>query len=190
MYFPKATQMAHHLVGERLKEGQVAVDATAGNGNDTLFLARAVGASGTVYALDVQADALGSTAAALEEADVADRVRLVEACHSGLASIVPAEHHGEVAAAMFNLGYLPGGDHSVVTQPDSTVRAVQSALELLRSGGVLTVVGYPGHGGGAAETEAVKKLLYELSSDDWEVGEQSPPSVGEAGPRLFWAIRG
>lgn len=30
------------------------VDATCGNGNDTLFLARIVGPSGTVYALDLQ----------------------------------------------------------------------------------------------------------------------------------------
>jgi hypothetical protein len=56
---------------------------------------------------------------------------------------------------MFNLGYRPGGDRSIVTRTDSTLTALESAYRLLLPGGIMTVVGYVGHPGGRDETDAV-----------------------------------
>lgn len=164
MGFLSVLSMAHKLVEERIREGDTAVDATIGGGNDTLFLARLVGTSGRVYGFDIQAEALERAKERLIGADalhtdsqrlVTERVQLFLAGHEHMEDRVPASAHGKVAAVMFNLGYLPGGDHSVITNAQSTIPALAAALRLLRAGGVLTVVVYPGHPGGDEEAAAV-----------------------------------
>ncbi|WP_211321985.1 tRNA (mnm(5)s(2)U34)-methyltransferase [Brockia lithotrophica] len=131
--------------------GLVAADLTAGNGRDTLFLARAVGEGGRVWAFDLQGEAIRRTEARLREAGLLGRVTLVRADHAELARHVREPLH----AAMMNLGYLPGGDPTLVTHPPSTLRAVEETLRLLVPGGILTVVAYPGHPGGEEEAEAL-----------------------------------
>src|SRR5262249_21317060 len=154
----------------------IAIDATAGNGHDTRFLLECVGASGRVFAFDLQAEALAHTARAA--GDVSN-LTLFTRDHAEMRDAIPPEYHGHVGAVMFNLGYLPGGDHSITTQPTSTLKAISAALELLRPGGVLTVLAYTGHLGGAEEADAVAKLLGELSGvfavreEHAEVGQTS-----------------
>jgi len=131
--------------------GLLAADLTAGNGRDTLFLARAVGEGGHVWAFDIQEEAILRMEARLREAGLLERVTLVRADHTELARHV----RGPLHAAMMNLGYLPGGDPSLVTRPPSTLRAVEETLRLLVPGGILTVVVYPGHPGGEEEAEAL-----------------------------------
>ncbi len=132
-----------------LQPGEVAVDATVGNGHDTLFLAQQVGAQGHVYGFDIQEEALARTRRRLEEAGLRDRVTLLQMGHEHMAEAVPAAWHGRIGAVMFNLGYLPGGsDRTCITRPQTTVPALEAALRLLRPGGVLTVVAYRGHPGG------------------------------------------
>jgi len=160
---------AHHLTTRALEAGAVAVDATVGNGHDTLHLAEAVGADGRVYGFDIQPLALKRTQQRLATAGVAERVFLHEASHATLAGTLPAEVHGHVGAVMFNLGYLPGGDHSITTTPDTTVRALQQALTLLHAGGVVTVVLYTGHPGGAAEARAVTDWAAALDQEAVQV---------------------
>lgn len=161
MGFLSVLGMAHRLVGERLTDGGIAVDATVGGGNDTAFLAGLVGASGRVYGFDVQADALSRTRERLLAADsdggdeMLRRVALFCESHDRMEAFVPADAHGRVSAVMFNLGYLPGGDHRLITRASSTIPALEAALRLLRAGGVATVVVYPGHPGGGAEAAAV-----------------------------------
>lgn len=163
MGFLSVLSFAHALVRERVRPGDVAVDATMGNGNDTLLLAELVGDRGRVYAFDVQQAALDATRARLHAAGVPDaRATLLLRDHAELADALPADARGRVAAAMFNLGYLPGaGDPRVVTRPETTLRALDAALDMLRAGGVLCVVVYPGHEGGAEEAAAV---------DGWAAG--------------------
>jgi len=185
MHFPKATEMAHRLVGERLKKRQITVDATAGNGHDTLFLVGAVGGGGTVYAIDVQSGALAETEKRLEDAEAKKQVKLVEASHADLASVVPAKHHGKVAAAMFNLGYLPGGDKSLTTRWETTLPALRAAISLLREGGVLTVVCYPGHPAGAEEANAVSRWVGMLDQVDYRVVRYGFENVTNAPPFLI-----
>ena len=184
---PRLTEVAHQIVGSRLQPGDFAVDATAGNGRDTLFLANCVGPEGRVAAFDIQKAALERTSDSLRRSGIGN-VTLVQRDHADLADALPREMCGSLGAVMFNLGYLPGGDHAIVTKPASTIQAMRSALNELRTGGVLTVVAYPGHGGGAAETAAVEGLVRELAEENWEVGESERHGSGESHPRLYWAI--
>ncbi len=147
----RPTAQAHEEVAAVLRPGDVAVDATAGNGHDTCFLAGRVGPAGRVVAFDIQPEALAATRQRLGEAGLADRVELFEESHAAMARRVAPG----VGAVMFNLGYLPGGDHGLITRTQETLAALESAAGLLRSGGVLTVVCYPGHSGGDEEAAAV-----------------------------------
>jgi len=138
-----------------LRPGDRAVDATAGNGHDTEFLARRVGAAGRVVAVDAQAAAVAATDRRLRAAELGDRVALCHAGHEGLAALVPPSWTGRVRGVVFNLGYLPGSDANLITRPATTRKALDGARHLLEPGGRLAVVAYPGHGGGLEEAEAV-----------------------------------
>ncbi len=148
----RALSMARHLVSLIVQPGEQAIDATCGNGHDTLFLARLVGPCGKVYAFDIQPQALEHTAAILKVAGVCERVVLIARGHEHLAGHV----QGEIAAVMFNLGYLPGGSKRTVTRGETTLSGLRAALALLRPGGVVTVVVYTGHRGGTTEKRALQ----------------------------------
>lgn len=159
MGFMSVLSTAHKWIAERTHSGDVVIDATAGGGVDTMALAELVGPKGTVYAFDIQEDALERTRRRLATLDHQGRlpnVKLTLADHAELIRHVDSGDAGKVAAVMFNLGYLPGGDPSVITEPESTLRALDSAMALLRPGGILTCVLYPGHPGGDAEAAAVE----------------------------------
>lgn len=166
MSFPeRPTVQAHREVAAVLRAGETAVDATAGNGHDTRVLAERVGPAGRVLAFDIQPEAIEATRARLAAAGLSDRVELVLGSHGGLAARVAP---GGVAAVMFNLGYFPGGDHGVITRPAETLRGLAAARSVLRPGGILTVVCYPGHTGGAEEAEAVVAWAEALETGEWE----------------------
>jgi tRNA G37 N-methylase Trm5 len=160
-----AVYLAQLFVSDSVRSGGTAVDATAGNGNDVLFLARLVGASGKVYAFDIQAKALQTTQELLARNGCADRVELLQAGHEEMKDLVP----GPVDAVIFNLGYLPGGDHSIVTTPGTTITALGAALDLLRPGGRIGLVIYTGHPGGREEGETVEKFASSLNADQFRV---------------------
>ncbi|MFC4076362.1 class I SAM-dependent methyltransferase [Salinithrix halophila] len=149
-------------VKESLFEGAVAVDATVGNGNDTLFLAKAVGAKGRVFGFDIQAQALNQTRSLLIEAGVESRVSLFQRGHHRLAETLAETNVPSVQAVMFNLGYLPQGDPSITTLPETTLTAVDQSLNLIATGGTLTLVLYTGHPGGEEEASAVLERLTTL----------------------------
>lgn len=153
-----AVLLAQKFLGEILSDGSVAVDATAGNGHDTLFLAQAVGGAGQVYAFDIQPQALENTATLLKQKGLGPRVELICAGHQELEQYL----EGPVDGFIFNLGYLPGGDHHKTTKPTTTVQAVQSALKYIRPGGRISIVVYTGHPGADAESQAVEDLAAQL----------------------------
>ncbi|MGG3450711.1 tRNA (mnm(5)s(2)U34)-methyltransferase [Domibacillus aminovorans] len=146
---------ARILLEKTVSAGGFAVDATAGNGHDTLFLAKLVGESGHVFSFDVQEQAIKNTGERLKQASVSNRVSLYHSGHEQAAKLIPADYHGRLSAAIFNLGYLPKGDKSIVTKPDTTIEAVQQLFTMLKTGGVIVLVIYHGHEEGAAEREAV-----------------------------------
>jgi len=166
MGFLSVLSQAQRWVKDRVQPGDIVVDATAGNGSDTLFLARSAGAEGTVYTFDIQVEALENTQRRLDtysEKSALASVNLIHAGHETMADVVPPQAHGRIAAVMFNLGYLPGASTTVITQPTSTLTALESALSMLRNDGIVTVVVYPGHVGGKVEADAVRAWASSLS---------------------------
>lgn len=155
---------ARQLIEGRLKNGGRALDGTAGNGRDTLFLAQLAGGNGKIWAFDIQAQALSNTAGLLRENGVEGQVELIAASHADLADYV----REPLDAAMFNFGYLPGGDKTVTTKADSSVRAMQAAAALLSEGGLLTAVVYSGHPAGHAEAAAIEQWAAALPQEQYQ----------------------
>lgn len=163
MMLPSILSLSKQLIRQALQPGNAAVDATVGNGHDTLFLAETVGASGLVFGFDIQAEALQAARCRLEAANLEGRVTLFKESHHRMAECLPAEVHGRIRAVMFNLGYLPGGDHAIITRPETTVPALEAASRLLAPGGMMSIVLYTGHPGGTEECEAVLRWAKALS---------------------------
>ncbi len=167
-------QQAHQLVAEVLGSGDIAIDATVGNGHDTLFLASQVGATGKVYGFDIQQQALDSAWQRLEQAGQTSQVSLYHAGHEVMAMLLPESVAGRVKAVMFNLGYLPGGDKQRTTATSTTLAALQSALSLLAPGGVISLLAYTGHSGGREEAEQVKGWAAVLPQDLFKTTIRAP----------------
>lgn len=156
---------AQHLLRQHLKTGDMVLDGTAGNGNDTLFLAQCVGNTGHVYAFDIQEVALFHTAERLQQHSMRERVKLIHAGHERVAEFVPHS----LAAAMFNFGYLPHGDVNITTLPETSIAAVDATLQLLQSHGILAAVLYHGHAQGKIETPALLDYASQLSASQYRV---------------------
>jgi predicted methyltransferase len=181
-----AVALSRFFLLERVRPGDVVVDATCGNGHDTLLLARLVGPAGRVWAFDVQLEAVESTRALLAGEGVLDRVEIVQAGHERLAEFV----RGPLAAVVFNLGYLPGGEKELVTRPEHTVTALQQAAGFLSPGGMITVCIYTGHPGGPEEGEAVESWAMSLSPDRFNVWRSRQMNRPETAPYLVLVERG
>lgn len=154
----RVTERAQALASEVLNLGDIAVDATAGKGRDTAFLAQAVGPTGCVHSFDIQPEAIHSTRNLLEASGLINFVKLHERSHAELSSALPESHRGKISVVLFNLGYLPGSDQKIITQPESTAQALHSALKELKSGGRLICVAYTGHPGGKEESDVVEQF--------------------------------
>jgi tRNA A58 N-methylase Trm61 len=168
MGFLSILSFAHQLAEQRIKPGDTVIDATLGNGNDTLFLAKLVGPAGTVHGFDVQREAIDRTTERLErELPQQSRpaIHYHHRSHAELLQTIPESSHGKVSAIMFNLGYLPKADHTIITLPESTLPALYASTTLIAPGGIITVVVYPGHEGGDAEAEAVGRWAQALPQE-------------------------
>ncbi len=158
MKLERVLQYAQTLLKSAVNEGDIAVDATAGNGHDTLFLAQLVGDDGFVYAFDVQKQAVDATLHRLLDNALEHRALVLKDGHENVAKYV----NKPVAGAIFNLGYLPGSDHEVITRPNTTIQALESLLKLLKVGGIIVLVIYHGHEGGKEERDEVIRFVSEL----------------------------
>ncbi|MBS4023518.1 MAG: methyltransferase domain-containing protein [Dethiobacter sp.] len=163
----KPLLFARELVAGVLKPGTLAVDATCGNGHDTVFMAGLVGETGRVLAMDIQEEAIIKTGERLAAAGLSERVTLIKANHAGMSQFM----QGNVKAVMFNLGYLPGGDHSIVTRPQTSLAALKAALNALESGGMVTLAIYRGHAGGNDEYTVLSEYAALLPQQEFSVLE-------------------
>jgi predicted methyltransferase len=157
-------KLAHQQLENNLQAGGIAIDATIGNGHDTLFLARHVGLTGCVYGFDIQQAAINATAERLQHAQLLACVTLILASHADMASHIPAHHHGKINACTFNLGYLPKGDKRLITQTHSTLLALNAASQLLAPRGIITILAYSGHAGGEEETNSIEQWAEQLNA--------------------------
>jgi len=183
---PRPTDLAHTLLRDVIRAGDTVIDATAGHGHDTVFLAEQAGAHGRVLAFDLQQAAIDSARARLSQAGLADRVEFHQTSHARLAEFAAPE---SITAVMFNLGYLPGEDHDLTTMADETLAAIDAATVVLKSGGVLTVVCYPGHPAGVAEATAVESRLAYLTQCGWRVAKYALLGTLKPAPYLLVASK-
>ena len=149
--------ITEYFIKNYIITGDIAIDATAGNGNDTLRLCKAVGKSGFVYAFDIQKEALENTEARLKESGVTASYKLVLDSHANAKNYIEES----IDAGMFNLGYRPGGNKSVHTMRESTLPAVRNAIDMLKKGGILVISVYPGQDEGRIEGEMLLEMLAE-----------------------------
>ena len=173
--------LARDVLLRAVKPGDRAVDATMGNGHDTVLLCGLVGPEGKVYAFDVQPEAVERTRNLLREQGLEDRAELFCRSHAEMESAVS----GGLAAAVFNLGWLPGGNHAVTTRWESTRAAVEAALRLLKPDGVLVICAYPGHPEGERELEELIRMLSSLSSREYNVLRQCFLNASPGAPECF-----
>ncbi len=160
-----ATQIVNYLLPQWVHEGDVVIDATCGNGNDTLTLANLVGTNGKVYGFDIQELAIASTEKKLIKNEVFDRASLICDSHALMKEHVKEE----VDFIIFNLGYLPRADKTITTLVDSTLKAIEAGLDLLKLHGIMVVVIYPGHEEGYQEKNAVLEYVQNLEQQHVDV---------------------
>lgn len=156
---------ARILLEKAVSPGDIAIDATAGNGHDTLFLTKLVGENGHVYAFDIQEQAIEATRTRLKENGMGHLATLFRTSHSNLKDCIPEEKAGKVTAAIFNLGYLPGGDKTIVTVADSTIAAIEQLLDIMAPEGIIVLVIYHGHPEGKCEKDELMDYISTIPQD-------------------------
>ncbi|GAB4854731.1 hypothetical protein Ancab_023317 [Ancistrocladus abbreviatus] len=167
----RATEVAHAVWKYVVQKGDTVVDATCGNGYDTLAMLKMVmddSGRGCVYGMDIQEDAVRNTSSLLDlSLDPMERksVKLFTNCHSRMMEVLPK--NSPVRLVAFNLGYLPGGNKEIITRPETTSLALEAAKEVLVPGGLISVVVYVGHPGGRDEYETILAFASTLSVESW-----------------------
>ena len=175
-----ALQLSHDYARQLIKPGDRVIDATCGNGGDTQFLADLVGPDGHVDGFDIQAQALAKTRERLEKAGLADRCSLHLASHHQMAEFAAPG----VRCVLFNLGYLPGGNHAIGTRPETTLPALQAALDLIAVGGAVLICLYYGGDSGFDEHRAVLDWISNLPVRQYAV-QKSELANAKSCPPIF-----
>jgi len=181
------TQIAHEYLEKRLIKGAIAVDATAGNGYDTLKMAELVGSDGRVIAVDIQAAAIRATEERLN-AEGFTNYQLYEADHATLFQELHDQYQQSVSAVTFNLGYLPGGDKSVRTHPESTLEALDIAVSWLNPQGILLVTAYRGHPGGKDEADLIANWMHQKRAARFSIKCYEPEGKARI-PPILWVLK-
>lgn len=163
-----ALNIIHKIIAGKVQPGDICIDATAGRGNDTLFLAGLVGESGHVTAFDIQQDAVDSTRALLEEHGMSDRADVLLKSHSEMDEVCS---EGTVSCITFNFGWLPKGDHNIFTNKSTSIPAIEKGLKLLKSGGLMTLIIYYGRETGFEERDALLEYLPTIDNSKYTVIE-------------------
>ncbi|MDP1836652.1 MAG: class I SAM-dependent methyltransferase [Chlamydiales bacterium] len=185
--FNSHLDLAHSYWMKTVHHGDTVIDATCGNGHDTLLLAQlALNAEkGALYALDIQEDAIRNTKELLEvdlPPHYQKRVHILQQCHSEFPKEILPE---SVKLIVYNLGYLPGGDKNVTTRLQTTVQSLEAAMALLTHKGCISVTAYPGHPEGAVEEQELIKLFEKLDKATWSCCHHCWLNRKETAPSLF-----
>ena len=164
-YINKITEVNKIFLEKIVQKGDVVVDATMGNGYDTVYLGNLVGEEGKLYAFDVQEEALKSTKKKVERDNMTSRVELILDGHQNMDKYVKES----VSCVVFNLGYLPRAKHVVITKPDTTLEAIKKSLALLKPNGIISIAAYIGHEGGMEEKDFICEYLNSLNQNEFNV---------------------
>lgn len=172
--FQSHLDLSHYYLAQVIREGDLVLDATCGNGKDTVFLAKlAVPLVGdgypAIHSIDLQEDALKAAQKYAASALTAEQFKAIRWVHGSHASFPEEIRPGSLKAIVYNLGYLPGGNKAITTLTETTLQSIEAALSLLKKGGVITLTAYPGHPEGALENRALFERLTALDPTHWNV---------------------
>ena len=181
MQMLNAVNIAHKLIHHCVIQANHLVDATAGNGNDTIYFMQNSPDTAKIYAFDVQKEALQHTDQKLQSMNKGEKVKLILDSHANMDKYIS----DEIDAAIFNLGYLPGGNHEITTTAESTLQAVQVSIRLLRVGGVIAITAYPGHENGSREYRSLIDFLTKLPVRNYTVGCWSMMNHADTAPVVY-----
>ncbi len=165
MKLDRILPFARNLLEKAVNDGDAAVDATLGNGHDTVFLAKLVGETGRVYGFDIQEEAIAGSKERVNVSGFSNRVTFFQQGHENLLTCIPAEERSKITGAIFNLGYLPGSDKSVITKPNTTIAAIEQLLEIMAPEGIIVIVIYHGHPGGEVERDELLRYCENLDQN-------------------------
>ncbi len=179
MELNRAVAYQHLVWQEQLKEAKVIVDATCGNGNDTLYLLEHSNEDAQIYAIDIQEAAIANTKKRL--GDTASRVHFIQDSHDLALETVPCG----IDLIVFNLGYLPGADHQLMTSGETTVRAIKTACAKLSVGGMITVIAYPGTSQGMEEKHILELFLRSIPQHEFHCWRTEPINQVNEPPLLY-----
>lgn len=177
--------MAQWTIQQYLNQGDIAIDATCGNGHDTLFLSKSVGENGHVFAFDIQDRACKATKRLLQENALSDNVTIFNQSHDSLLTNIPKDIHRHIMAIMLNLGYLPQSDKTVRTSAVTTCVALEQSCVLLKKGGIITIAVYVGHDGGKEEMDAIQHFIKHLPTHDFAIAHLCYPYTSFPAPELY-----
>ena len=181
MFDISVTERCQRILAEYSKEGDTVIDCTAGGGWDTLFLAGQVGRTGCVLSFDVQQQALDATEKLLGENGflckrISSPYEYISSTEHNAGIYLTNDSHenlrhyySEPSVIMYNLGYLPGGDHNIVTTAGATLASVDTALKTIKKNGIISIVTYPGHEEGSKEDLLIRQLTADLPANSFEV---------------------
>ncbi|MBC2577357.1 methyltransferase domain-containing protein [Peptostreptococcus russellii] len=153
------------IVSEKLKYGDRAVDATVGNGNDIEFILKKVGKEGFVYGFDIQKIAIENTQKRLSKNKDLDNFKLIHDGHENIDRYV----NEKIDLAVFNLGYLPKADHSLITRASSTIESIEKLKKILKEEGVIVISAYLGHEGGMDEYLKILEYTKNINQREFNV---------------------
>lgn len=172
-----AVAWSHAILENFLKKNHLAVDLTAGNGKDTLFLARR---ARRVLAMDIQQAAMDKAEALLKKEEITN-AKLILDSHENVSRYV---NLSEVDAFVMNLGYLPGGDKKITTTWPATKRTLNAILANMKSGALISLAIYPGHDAGKVESEGMEALIGALDQKAYKVVKITFPNQNHCPP--YW----
>ncbi len=168
-HFHPHLELAHRYWKELLQPGDHAIDATCGNGKDTLKLAQLLHSTSQLITLDIQSLALQRTQQFLREhlpIEQLSRIHFFQQSHVEFPSLA---YTFPIKLIVYNLGYLPGGEKSITTQTMTTLMSLSAAQSLIARGGMISITCYPGHDEGKMEQEALLNTVKALNSNEWQV---------------------
>ncbi|ADQ14717.1 tRNA (mnm(5)s(2)U34)-methyltransferase [Halanaerobium hydrogeniformans] len=164
--FMNAVEFSHFLIKKHLDTDSILIDATAGNGKDTLFMAELTDQNTEILAFDIQKKAVKNTQKLLEKNNLQAQVKVIHDSHANLDKYI---NENQLSLVLFNLGYLPGGDKSIITKAQSTLEAVKKSLDFLKKYGIIILVIYKGHKGGLKEEKAIIDFVEALDYKKYNV---------------------
>lgn len=164
----RALHFSHQLLSqliEKFPEG-IFIDATMGKGNDTFFMLNQPNFNGKIFGFDIQEQAIQQSSEKIHSHPLAHHAHLIHGSHTMIDKIL---EDNKIHGAIFNLGYLPGGDHSITTLYSTTIEALSQIRKRLVTNGQIIIVVYSGHPQGLIEKNELFNHLKTWPQEEFQV---------------------